>query len=188
MGRIIVQQLVTLDGFAADTEGDVSFFESVPKWKESDADQLAFLDTISLIALGGTTYRMFAGFWPTEQSRRELIADKLNALDKVVFSRSLSRAPWGDYPDARVVAGDPAATLREIADETTGDVVVWGSLSLTDQLFSSRGIDILSWRICPIALGSGRRALPAGCSTGAMRMLRGKIYDSGLVTVDYELL
>lgn len=188
MGRIIVQQLVTLDGFAADSEGDVSFFEAVPEWTDSDADQLAFLDSVSMVALGRITYGMFAGFWPTEQSSGEVIADKLNALEKVVFSRTLERAPWGDFPDARVVAGDAAATLRALADETTDDVVVWGSLSLTDQLFQSGGVDVMSWRICPIAIGSGRRALPAGYSTGALRMLSHKTYDSGLLTVDYALI
>ena len=187
-GKIIVQQLVTLDGFAADTENDVSFFESVTDWAESDADQLRFLDSLSVIALGSRTYRMFAGFWPTEQSSREIIAEKLNALDKVVFSRSLERAPWGEYPDCRVVAGDAAVALREIANEASGAVVVWGSLSLTDQLFQAGAVDEIRWRICPIVLGSGRRALPTGYSTGAMRLLGSKEYDSGLLTVDYELL
>ncbi|MCP2032864.1 dihydrofolate reductase [Okibacterium sp. HSC-33S16] len=188
MGKIIVQQLVTLDGFAADSEGDVSFFESVEDWAESDRDQLAFLNSLSLMALGSRTYRMFAGYWPTEQSGREIIADTLNALDKVVFSRSLETAPWGTYSEARVVAGDAATTLRAIAHEAPGDVVVWGSLSLTDQLFSSGGVDEMHWRVCPIALGSGRKALPAGFSTGAMRLLGSKAYDSGLLTVDYALI
>ena len=111
MGKIVVQQLVTLDGFAADGNGDVSFFDSVTEWSDSDADQLAFLDTVSLIALGANTYRMFAGYWPTEQSRSEIIADKLNAMDKVVFSRSLDRAPWGDFTEAREVHA--CATLVE---------------------------------------------------------------------------
>ena len=187
MGKIIVQQLVTLDGFAADSEGDVSFFESVTDWRESDADQLVFLNSLSVMALGSRTYRMFAGYWPTEQSRREVIADKLNALDKVIFSRSLTSAPWGDFAAGLIVAGDAAETLRKVANETPGDVVVWGSLSLTDQLFQSGGVDEMRWRVCPIALGSGRRALPPGYSTGAMRLLGSKAYDSGLLTVDYAV-
>jgi dihydrofolate reductase len=187
MGKIIVQQLVTLDGFAADSEGDVSFFESVEDWTESDRDQLAFLDSLSLMALGSRTYRMFASYWPTEQSNGEIIADKLNALDKVVFSRSLDRAPWGDNVEGQVIAGDATTTLRAIARRMPGDVVVWGSLSLTDQLFSSGGVDEMHWRVCPIALGSGRKALPSGFSTGAMRLLGSKAYSSGLLTVDYAL-
>ena len=188
MGKIIVQQLVTLDGFAADSEGDISFFESVADWTQSDADQFAFIDSLSVMALGSRTYRMFAGYWPTDQSANEIIAEKLNALDKVVFSRSLSAAPWGDYSEGRIVAGDAAATLRNVANQTSGDVVVWGSLTLTDQLFQSGGVDEIRWRICPIALGGGRRALPAGYSTGAMQLLRSTAYNSGLLTADYGLL
>lgn len=187
MGKIIVQQLVTLDGFAADAEGDVSFFDAVPEWTESDRDQLEWLDSLSLMILGSTTYRMFAGFWPTAHARGEIIADKLNALDKVVFSRSLERAPWGEYPDARIVAGNAAPAVRTLAAGTPGDVVIWGSLSLTGQLFKAGAVDELHWRICPIALGAGLPAFPDGFSTGAMRLLRSKAYDSGLLTAAYAL-
>lgn len=188
MGKIIVQQLVTLDGFAADVDGDVGFFEAVPDWTDSDRDQLEQLDSISVMVVGARTYRMFAGFWPTDLSRGEVIADKLNALDKVVFSRSIDRAPWGDYPDATIVAGDAAGILRGLADEAPGDVVVWGSLSLTGQLFESGAVDEVQWRICPIAIGRGRRAFPDGFSTGAMRLVSSTVYDSGLLTVSYALV
>ena len=67
------------------------------------------------------------------------------------------------------------------------DVIVWGSLSLTDQLFRSGGVDVLSWRICPIALGTGRRALPADYSTDAMRLLGSRAYDGGLLTAEYAV-
>lgn len=187
MGKIIVQQAVSLDGYAADADGGVSFFSAVEDWTEPDTEQLDQLDSISHMVLGGTTYREFVEFWPTEQSRDEIIADKLNALDKVVFSRTLERAPWGDHPDVRVVAGDPAQTLRGIAENAPGDLIVWGSLQLTDQLFRSGGVDEVQLRVCPMAIGSGRRVFPDGFATGALRLLRCRTYESGLIWADYAL-
>lgn len=187
MGTIIVQQVTSLDGYAADPDGGISFFGAVEDWTESDLDQLGQLGTISHMVLGATTYRMFAEYWPTEQSRDEVIADKINALEKVVFSRSIDRAPWGDYPDARVVSGDAAETLRRIADDAPGDVIVWGSLSLTDQLFVAGGVDRVQLRITPIVVGAGRGVFPEGFSTGALRLVESRAYPSGLLTVDYAL-
>ena len=186
MGKIFVQQLVTLDGFAADSAGNLEFFEAVPDWAEADADQLRSLDSVSVMAVGSTTYRMFASYWPTEQARGELIADKLNSLDKVVFSRSLDEAPWGDYSPATIVAGDAAATLRRIADDAAGDVIVWGSLSLADQLFREGGVDEVWLQICPVLLGEGRRLFPAGFAS-KLGLVESTAYDSGLLRVSYAL-
>lgn len=187
MGNVIVQQVTSLDGYAADADGGISFFGAVENWTESDLDQLRQLDSISHMVLGSTSYRMFVDYWPTEQSRGEVIADKLNALEKVVFSRSLERAPWGEYPDARVVSGDAAKTLRRIADDAPGDVIVWGSLTLTDQLFAGGGVDRVQLRITPIVVGAGRGVFPPGFSTGALRLVESRAYASGLLTVDYAL-
>ncbi|GHD46414.1 reductase [Mycetocola manganoxydans] len=187
MGRILVQQLVTLDGFAADSAGNLDFFESVTDWNEADADQLRSLDSISVMALGSTTYRMFASYWPTGQSRDELIADKLNSLDKVVFSRSLDKAPWGNHPPATIVAGDATATLRAIADDATGDVIVWGSPSLADQLFREGGVDEVWLQICPVLLGEGTRLFPDGFAS-QLALLESTAYDSGLLRASYALV
>ena len=187
MGRILVQQLITLDGFAADAAGNLDFFESVTDWSEADADQLRSLDSISVVALGSTTYRMFASYWPTEQSRDELIADRLNSLDKVVFSRSLESAPWGEYAPATIVAGDASATLRGIADDAPGDVIVWGSLSLADQLFREGGVDEVWLQICPILLGGGKRLFPDGFAS-TLSLVDSKAYGSGLLRASYALV
>lgn len=187
MGNIIVQQVTSLDGYAEDADGGISFFGAVDSWDEPDLEQLDQLDSISHMALGATSYRMFADYWPTEQSRDEIIADKLNALEKIVFSRSLERAPWGEYPDARVVSGNAAETLRRIADEAPGDVIVWGSLTLTDQLFVGGGVDRVQLRVTPVVVGAGRRVFPDGFSTGRLRLVQSRSYPSGLLTVDYAM-
>jgi hypothetical protein len=46
--------------------------------------------------LGGTRYQIFIDYWPTATADNEIIADELNALSKVVASRTLDHAPWGE--------------------------------------------------------------------------------------------
>ena len=48
-----------------------------------------------------------------ERSARS--TDKTNAIPKIVFSKPLDRAPWGEYPEARVVrnsATDEVAAMK----------------------------------------------------------------------------
>ena len=62
------------------------------------------MKSIDTILLGRVTYQMFAGYWPTVTEDEDSdFAAKLNATPKVVFSRSLERAPWGKWESARIV-------------------------------------------------------------------------------------
>jgi len=59
MRKVIVQELVTVDGFVAGTEGELDFFESVADYSEVDRDNLQILEDVDTILLGANTYRMF---------------------------------------------------------------------------------------------------------------------------------
>src|SRR5688572_215163 len=100
MRKVIFQQWVSIDGYAADKNGEVRFIESSTDSKYSDQEQLKWLDTIDTIILGANTYKLFVEFWPTATNDQEVIADKLNSIPKIVFSKTLVKAPWGKWPEA----------------------------------------------------------------------------------------
>src|SRR6185369_11411327 len=100
MRKLIFQEWLSIDGLAADANGGVSFLESTTLNKYSDLDQLKFLDGIDTILLGAKTYQLFVEFWPEATNDQEVIADRLNTIPKVIFSKSLVRAPWGKWPPA----------------------------------------------------------------------------------------
>jgi hypothetical protein len=89
--RVIVQELVSVDGFVAGPSGELEFFEAVSDYSEVDQDNLSILDQVDTILLGTTTYRMFVEYWPTAAD--ELMADVVNSTPKIVFSSTLDRAP-----------------------------------------------------------------------------------------------
>src|SRR5918995_2794414 len=109
MRRLILEEWLSLDGYAEDKNGKLDFFPDSSSDKFSDADQLKFLDSVDTILLGRKTYELFVDYWPTATTDQEIIADRLNALPKVVFSSTLSEAPWGRWRPARVVRGDAVA-------------------------------------------------------------------------------
>ena len=118
MGQLVVQQFVTVDGFAANTNNEFTFYELLEGGTtEFDRSQLAWLDTVDAMVLGAATYRMFVEFWPTPASDGEVIAPALNGLRRFVFSRSLENAPWGDLPAAIIESGDAVEAIRRIKRE-----------------------------------------------------------------------
>src|SRR5260221_13098464 len=100
MRKVIFQEWLSMDGYAADQNNSPAFLESVTLNKYSDLDQLAFLETIDTILLGANTYKLFVDFWPTATNEQEVIADKLNSIPKIIFSGRLDKAPWGKWPEA----------------------------------------------------------------------------------------
>jgi dihydrofolate reductase len=142
MRRLIVQEFVTLDGLAAGPNGDTDF---IPAATEGDSlvaeNQMRFIDTIDTIVLGRTTYELFAGYWPTATGDDKPFADKLNVIPKVVFSKTLARAPWGSFDDATITRADPREEIPRLREREGIDLVVWGSLALVHSLAQSRLVD-----------------------------------------------
>ncbi|MFT3701045.1 MAG: dihydrofolate reductase family protein [Agriterribacter sp.] len=185
MRRVIFQQWLSMDGYAADANGSVTFIESTTLNKYSDLDQLKWLDTIDTILLGANTYKLFVDFWPTATNEQEVIADKLNSIPKIVFSSSIKDAAWGNWPAATVVSTDAVSALRALKTQDGKDIVLWGSISLSQAFMKANLIDEYHLRICPLVLGSGR---PLFESTGPLdfELYDSKQYESGLMLLQYR--
>jgi len=185
MRKVIFQEWLSMDGYAADKNNSPAFLESVTLNKYSDLDQLAFLESIDTILLGANTYKLFVDFWPTATNEQEVIADKLNSIPKIIFSSTLGKAPWGKWPDARVIDTDAGKVVRELKMQNGKDMVLWGSISLAQSLMKEDLIDEYHFRICPLVLGSGR---PMFESTGPLdfELFGTKRYESGLMLLQYR--
>jgi dihydrofolate reductase len=186
MGSLIVQQFVSADGFAGDPSGEFTLFDGAGASDELDNETLARLESVEAIVLGANTYRMFAAYWPTPDSDQELLAARINELPKIVVSTTLSEAPWGEFEPAMVVADDPAEAVRRLKLDLSGDLIVWGSLTLTDVLFTAGLVDTVRIVVLPKVIGQGRSAFPAGFTDLDLRFVRSGSYDSGLVTIEYQ--
>jgi dihydrofolate reductase len=185
MGRVLVQQLVSADGFAAGPSGELDFFDAAGDLADLDRDMLPELDRTRHIVLGRVTYELFAGFWPTADEHAELVTRHLNTIPKTVLSATLTAAPWGSHAPATVESGDPAAAVRRLAGD--GDVIVWGSLSVCAALLDAGAVDEVELRILPVWLGEGRRFLPGDGTPRPLRLRSSKAYPNGVVVVRYSL-
>jgi dihydrofolate reductase len=186
MGRLIVQEFVSLDGFAADADNQFSFIDTdAGPTTQLDRDTLERLRSVHAILLGAQTYREFVEYWPTSASAGEPLAPRINALPKFVFSRRLDAAPWPGFDNATVVSSDAGDAIRSMKSELTGDLILWGSLTLLERLFDDDLVDVLRLVVVPVVLGAGRSVFPPTVAGVRLSLTRSASYDGRLVELEY---
>jgi dihydrofolate reductase len=185
MRKVILQDFVTLDGLAAGPDGSVDFIPAATQGDQSfGRQQLSFIDSIDTILLGRVTYEMFASYWPEVTSGEDKpFADKLNAIPKIVFSKTLDAAPWGKWDAAKVVSNSASDEVAKLKTKPGKDMILWGSLSVAESLMDAGLIDEYRLVVCPTVLGNGR-PLFRGVSLD-MRLTKSSAFDRGTVQLIY---
>lgn len=185
MGRVIVEQIVSIDGYVEDEQGGIGFFIDAREINETDQEQLRMLASVGAIVLGANTYRMFAGYWPQADPVAEPVAVPIRELPKFVVSSTLNAAPWGPDQSATLLRGDGVTAVRELRSRIDGDLIVWGSLTLSDALLRAGEVDMLRLRTVPLLLGAGRSLAPSGTATRRWRLARADTFGGGVVVLEY---
>lgn len=187
MRNIILQEFISLDGMAAGPDDSVEFVPAATQGDQSfGARQLAFMDSIDAILLGRKTYEMFADHWPNVTSGDDkAFADRINAIPKIVFSRSLSRAPWGKYAEATIIKDQATEEVAKLKQQPGKSMVLWGSLSIAQVLEDNGLIDEYQLIVCPVVLGTGRRMFREGTDGYELSLRETRSFDSGVVLLSY---
>ncbi len=185
MGRLVTQQFVSVDGFAADSHGGMEFMDRIAgDSSEFDAANRRWLEAVSSIVLGRTTYEQFASYWPTSASDDEVVAARINELPKVIVSSTLESAPWGAYAPCTVIR-EPDR-LRDVIERSEGDVVVWGSLTLCEHVFALGLVDTVRLVVVPQAIGAGRNPFPR--TPVRLDLTSSETFAGGIVELQYEVV
>ncbi len=161
MGRLIVISFVTLDGVMEDPDGSGGTphggwaFRYGPEATAGDKFALGpVLDTGALL-LGRTTWELFSRIFGP---RTDPFSEKMNAIPKLVVSRTLGRADgWNGSTLLRDELDVEVARIRE-----DRDVVIAGSASVVDHLAARDLVDQYRLLVFPIVLGRGRRLFADG--------------------------
>lgn len=185
MGRLIVEQIISADGYAADPDGGIGFFENASGVNDVDQEQMHLLASVRAIVLGRRTFDMFAAYWPHADPVKEPVAVPINATPKYVVSNSIDSAPWGDGNSAAMLRGDGVASVRDLRRRVDGDIIIWGSLTLADALMRAGEVDALRLRIVPKLIGSGRSFTPPDLGYRTLVLEDAASYDRSVVVLQY---
>ncbi|GGU74931.1 riboflavin biosynthesis protein RibD [Streptomyces albospinus] len=158
---VIVIEFITLDGIVSDPDGSAG--TPLGGWAFRHGHETVAGDTFRLgrtldegvLLLGRTTWQLFSRLWP---GRDDPFAARMNAVPKLVASRTLTDADTAAWANSRVLAGDVIDAVKR----EPRDVVITGSLSLVHQLMTEDLIDEYRLLTFPTVLGTGDRLFPTG--------------------------
>jgi dihydrofolate reductase len=188
MRKVILQEFITLDGLAAGPNDSVDYIPaSTVGDKSFGKEQGKLMDTVDTILLGRVTYQMFVDYWPkVTKGKEKPFADKLNSIPKIVFSKTLEVAPWGDWDEVKVVKNSPVKEIAKLKKGSGTNMVIWGSISLAQSVIQGGLIDEYRLVICPVVLGSGRPLFLDNVNSFGLKLLEAKTFDLGAVQLKYK--
>ena len=182
MRKVIFQNMITLDGFFAGPQGQIDWHEVDEEFNEY---AIGVLDQIDTLLFGRVTYELMANYWSTDMALSDdpIVAGKMNALDKVVFSRSLDQAAWSH---SRLVKGDAVEEVGRLKKLSGKDMAIFGSADLAKALIASDLVDEYHIFINPIVLGSGLPLFKEMKKPLKLKLVDSKIFKNGLVLLVYD--
>jgi len=133
------------------------------------------------LLLGRRTYDLWAGYWPKAPSSP--IADGLNAATKYVATHRPESLEWGPVAD---LGSDILEGIRRIRSNDGPDLIVWGSTTLTAELFEHGLVDEVIHLVYPVLLGRGKRFFSDRVHPRELAFVEAKPMPSGVLINTYR--
>lgn len=177
MARLIMWNLMSLDGYFEGPDHDISFLQDAwgPELESLSMEQGRGADAL---LFGRATYQMMASYWPTATGD---IADFMNALPKFVASRTMKTSDWSN---TRFLSGDVAAEVARLKAEMKKDLYVFGSANLSATLIAAGLFDEYRIGLTPHFLGRGTLLFKPGARR-KLRLLEARPHANGVVLLRY---
>jgi dihydrofolate reductase len=173
--EVILYISMSLDGYIATKDDDISFLELVAKEGE-DYGYNAFVDTISSVIVGKNTYEKVVSMgvefpYPMEKKVFILCSTEQEMKQNIRF--------WNK----------PIKTLVDELknDENEGNIFVDGGSMVVRSFMEEELIDRIVVSIIPIILGDGKKLFQEGKPSKKLTLVQSKSYLSGLVQLEYEV-
>ena len=171
--------MITLDGYFEGAKSwDLDWHESI--WGE-ELEQLSIeqLRSADMLLFGRITYEGMAAYWRTEKGE---IAELMNRIPKVVFSRTLAQADWAN---TTLVNANAAATVLELKQQGDRNMFVFGSADLSATFVNQGLFDEYRLALAPVILGTGRTLFGRNFARQRLKLLESRPISTGGVILRY---
>ena len=182
MRKVFLFMMVTLDGFFEGPNQDISWHNVDEEFNEFAIQQLDELDTL---LFGRVTYEGMASYWPTPSAKEDdpIVADKMNTISKIVFSKTLDKAEWNN---SRLVKKHVAEEVSQMKQLQGRDLAIFGSSNLATSLLEMGLIDELRIMVNPVVIGSGKSLFDGLHNSVKLKLLNTRTFRSGNVLHYYQ--
>jgi len=175
MQPIIYDVAVSIDGFVAGHDGDISQFAHDGAVVD---DYFARLSGYAVAIMGRRTYEFGYRFGLQPG------ANPYPNMETHVFSRSI------DLPEDRAVAVIETLTreyLDKLKKTANGPIYLCGGGDFAGAVLELGLIDVLRLKRAPILFGAGTRLFGGSCQTGTLTNTLSRRYENGYVFQEFEV-
>ena len=183
MRKLVVFNNVSLDGYFVDAKGDMSWaYRPDAEWNSFTAENAS---GGGVLLFGRKTYDLMASYWPTPKATQSdpVVAEGMNRLSKVVFSRTMNKASW---KNTRLVKGDLASEVQQMKNESGDGMAILGSGTIVAQLAQEGLIDEYQIVVNPVVLGNGKTTFDGIKDKLTLKLTKTRTFGSGNVFLCYE--
>ncbi|MCX6169792.1 MAG: dihydrofolate reductase family protein [Ignavibacteriales bacterium] len=184
MRKLFWFNLVTLDGYFEGPNREIDWHNVDEEFNELAIEQLKSLD---LLLFGRVTYELMASYWPTETAMRDdpIVADKMNSISKIVFSKTLEKAEW---ENTKLIRWNVEEEISILKQEPGKDIAIFGSAELVSTFTQKSLIDEYRIMVNPVVLGNGNPLFKGFNQKFHLKLINSKTFNSGNVLLYYKPL
>ena len=186
MRKIIVYNLVTVDGYFAGPNGEIDWHNYDEEMSAHSTEQMKTLGTL---IFGETTYELMAGYWPTPEGIKSepVVAEILNTIPKIVFSKTMQDVKDGPvWKNVRVFHEINSEEIIKLKKQEGKDIAIFGSGTIVQQLTNLGLIDEYRLVVNPLILGSGKLLFKDINNKINLELLSTKTFKNGNVLLTYS--
>ena len=182
MRKLVYAINITLDGFAD--------HEAMIADDELHEFYTGLLRKADAVIYGRVIYELMASYWPfatdnPASTRSEIeFANVLNAIPKIVFSKTLAEVEWNN---ARLSKENAVEEVLKLKGQPGKDLLV-GGLSLASTFVNFGLIDEFWILIHPVVLGSGKPLFRDLHKRVQLKLIDTKTLKSGVVALHYQAI
>jgi dihydrofolate reductase len=172
MRKIILSLAVSLDGYIEGPNGEYDWC-----FTDQDYGMSEFFKRVDTVFIGRKSYEMSLGMEGADTSW-------MPKMKEYVFSNTLRNVKEG----VSVVSGNIKQEVEKIKSEPGKDIWLFGGASLITTLMNEKLVDEISMAVHPILLGAGKPLFIDITGRIPLKLVNTQTYNTGLVTMAYELL
>jgi dihydrofolate reductase len=182
MGKLTVFNFVTLDGYFKGLNEDISWHRHDVEENEYAAGMLHSGDTL---LFGRVTYDLMASYWPTPAAIQNdpVVAERMNAAEKIVFSRTLEKVEWNNTRLVKEAVGEELTSMKQMPGK---NMTLLGSGSILTQFAQQGLIDEFQIMLDPVALGVGTPIFKGIQHRQHLKLVTTRAFKNGVVLLCYQ--
>jgi len=155
-------------------------FHGVVWGPELEKISIEQLNSADYLVFGRVTYEGMTAYWTKAEGE---IAELMNNIPKLVFSKTLQSADWFN---TTLISENASSEIMKLKEQDGKGIYVFGSANLSETFINDNLFDEYRIGIAPVILGSGRPLFRQGVAPKNLSLISTQQLLTGGVVLKYS--